>query len=122
MEKQRDDGAVKAVRTMLEPRQLDLDDLARRIWAFTVETPSWGYGNSGTRFKVFPWPGAARNLHEKLADAAEVHRVTGACPSVALHIPWDATDDWGAAKAEAHALVLPAAIASSMRSKRSTPR
>src|SRR5258708_17077298 len=71
------------------------------IGAFAIETPSWGYGNSGTRFKVFAWSGAARDLHEKLADAAEVHRLTGACPSVALHIPWDMTDDWEAAKREA---------------------
>jgi L-rhamnose isomerase/sugar isomerase len=82
------------------------DDLVRQIAAFAIETPSWGYGNSGTRFKVFAWPGAARNLHEKLADAAEVHRVTGACPSVALHIPWDMTDDWQAAGREAADLGL----------------
>ena len=61
-----------------------------------IETPSWGYGNSGTRFHVYPWPGAARTVHERLADAALVHRLTGCCPSVALHIPWDATDDYGA--------------------------
>lgn len=59
-----------------------------------IETPSWGYGDSGTRFKTFPWPGAARNVREKLDDAAEVHRLTGICPSVALHIPWDRVDDW----------------------------
>jgi L-rhamnose isomerase/sugar isomerase len=64
-----------------------------------IETPSWGYGNSGTRFKAFPWPGAARNVEERIADAALVHRLTGACPSVAVHIPWDAVDDWGALRA-----------------------
>lgn len=61
-----------------------------------IETPSWGYGDSGTRFKTFPWPGAARNVHEKIDDAAEVHRLTGIAPSVALHIPWDKTGDWSA--------------------------
>jgi L-rhamnose isomerase/sugar isomerase len=61
-----------------------------------IETPSWAYGNSGTRFKVFAWPGAARNVWEKIADAAMVHRLTGVCPSVALHIPWDRVDDWQA--------------------------
>jgi L-rhamnose isomerase/sugar isomerase len=61
-----------------------------------IETPSWGYGNSGTRFKAFPWPGAARTIEEKVADAALVHRLTGACPSVAIHIPWDLVDDWDA--------------------------
>jgi len=61
-----------------------------------IETPSWGYGNSGTRFHVYPWPGAARTVHERIADAALVHRLSGCCPSVALHIPWDAVDDYAA--------------------------
>lgn len=59
-----------------------------------IETPSWGYGNSGTRFHVYPWPGAARTAHERIDDAALVHRLTGACPSIAIHIPWDRVDDW----------------------------
>ncbi len=59
-----------------------------------VETPSWGYGDSGTRFHVFPWPGAARTVEERIADAALVHRLTGACPTVAIHIPWDRVEDW----------------------------
>jgi L-rhamnose isomerase/sugar isomerase len=59
-----------------------------------LETPSWGYGNSGTRFHVYPWPGAARDIHERVADAALVHRLTGCCPSVAIHVPWDRVDDW----------------------------
>lgn len=67
-----------------------------RINALRVETPSWGYGNSGTRFKVFAQPGAARTIEEKLADAAMVNRLTGICPSVAIHIPWDRVDDWSA--------------------------
>lgn len=57
-----------------------------------IETPSWGYGNSGTRFKTFPAPGAARTVWDKIDDAAEVHRLTGIAPSIALHIPWDAPD------------------------------
>ena len=62
-----------------------------------IETPSWGYGNSGTRFKTFAAPGAARTVWEKLEDAGEVHRLTGIAPSVALHIPWDkpSDGDWG---------------------------
>ena len=64
----------------------------RRQW---IETPSWAYGNTGTRFKVFRWPGAARDPYEKLEDAAFVHRLTGVAPSVALHIPWDRVDDYG---------------------------
>lgn len=59
-----------------------------------IETPSWGYGNSGTRFKTFAAPGAARDIWEKLDDAAEVQRLTGIAPSVALHIPWDEVDDY----------------------------
>ncbi|MFF3884190.1 L-rhamnose isomerase [Streptomyces sp. NPDC001914] len=61
-----------------------------------VETPSWAYGNSGTRFKVFAQPGVPRTPREKLDDAAKVHEFTGAAPTVALHIPWDTTDDYAA--------------------------
>ncbi|MGI5460449.1 L-rhamnose isomerase [Streptomyces sp. CA-249302] len=61
-----------------------------------IETPSWAYGNSGTRFKVFAQPGVPRDPWEKLADAAQVHAVTGVAPTVALHIPWDKVDDYGA--------------------------
>ena len=66
-----------------------------------IETPSWGYGNSGTRFHVYPWPGAARNVWERIDDAALVHRLTGVCPTVAVHIPWDRVDDWSALRAYA---------------------
>jgi L-rhamnose isomerase / sugar isomerase len=59
-----------------------------------IELPSWAFGNSGTRFKVFPQPGLPRDPYEKLADAAQVHRHTGVTPSVALHIPWDAVEDY----------------------------
>jgi len=85
---------------------IDIDTVLEKIQRFTVETPSWGYGDSGTRFKVFHWPGAARTLREKLADAAEVQKVTGICPSVAIHIPWDKEDDWQAVKGYATALGL----------------
>jgi L-rhamnose isomerase / sugar isomerase len=66
-----------------------------------VETPSWGFGNSGTRFHVYPWPGAARNVHERIDDAALVHALTGCCPTVAIHVPWDRVDDWAALRAYA---------------------
>jgi L-rhamnose isomerase / sugar isomerase len=59
-----------------------------------VETPSWGYGNSGTRFKVFPQPGVPRTPFEKIEDAATVGRFTGVAKSIALHIPWDRVDDF----------------------------
>ena len=69
-----------------------------------IETPSWGYGNSGTRFKVFSSPGAARNITEKLEDAAYINSLCGIAPSVALHIPWDMTDDWKALSEYANSL------------------
>ncbi|MFE7938154.1 L-rhamnose isomerase [Streptomyces griseoincarnatus] len=61
-----------------------------------VETPSWAYGNSGTRFKVFAQQGVPRDPMEKLDDAAKVHEFTGVAPTVALHIPWDTVDDYAA--------------------------
>ncbi|GAA2617218.1 L-rhamnose isomerase [Streptomyces axinellae] len=61
-----------------------------------IETPSWAYGNSGTRFKVFAQAGVPRTVREKLDDAARVHRHTGAAPTVALHIPWDRVEGAGA--------------------------
>jgi L-rhamnose isomerase/sugar isomerase len=59
-----------------------------------IELPSWAFGNSGTRFKVFAQKGVPRDPYEKVADAAQVHRFTGVAPSVALHIPWDRVDDY----------------------------
>jgi L-rhamnose isomerase / sugar isomerase len=74
-------------------RGIDIQAVKDAIKRLHIETPSWGYGNSGTRFKVFAWPGAARTIWEKLDDAALVHRLTGVCPTVAIHIPWDRVDD-----------------------------
>ncbi|TCN39886.1 L-rhamnose isomerase/sugar isomerase [Kribbella orskensis] len=59
-----------------------------------IELPSWAFGNSGTRFKVFSQPGVPRSPQEKIADAAVVHKHTRVAPSVALHIPWDKVDDY----------------------------
>jgi L-rhamnose isomerase/sugar isomerase len=59
-----------------------------------IELPSWAFGNSGTRFKVFPQKGVPRTPYEKIEDASRVHAHTGVAPSVALHIPWDAVDDY----------------------------
>lgn len=67
-----------------------------------IEVPSWAYGNSGTRFKVFGSPGTPRTVEEKIADAATVHRFTGLAPKVALHIPWDQVDDFSALAGYAH--------------------
>jgi L-rhamnose isomerase/sugar isomerase len=71
-----------------------------------IETPSWGYGDSGTRFAVFQQAGRPRDVFERLDDAAEVHRLTGAAPAVALHFPWDHVDDLGALRAHAGAAGL----------------
>src|SRR5579864_1218179 len=64
------------------------------VTTLSVETPSWGYGNSGTRFKVFPQPGVPRDPFEKVEDAAIVARYTGVARFIALHIPWDRVDDF----------------------------
>lgn len=80
----------------LSAKGVDVEWVKSKLKTQHIETPSWGYGNSGTRFKVFPWPGAARNIYEKLADAAYIHRLSGIAPTVALHIPWDKVDDWEA--------------------------
>jgi L-rhamnose isomerase/sugar isomerase len=76
-------------------RVIDEETVHAELRRLEIETPSWGYGNSGTRFHVFPWPGAARTVHERIADAALVHRLTGVCPSVAIHVPWDRVSHWG---------------------------
>jgi L-rhamnose isomerase/sugar isomerase len=67
----------------------DSEQVRRAIRDLPIELPSWGFGNAGTRFGAFPEPGAARDIYEKIEDAATVHRLTGASPTVALHIPWD---------------------------------
>lgn len=75
---------------------VDLGPIGQVLAAQAIELPSWAFGNSGTRFRVWPAPGTPRSVHEKLADAAQVHRYTGLAPSIALHIPWDAVDDYPA--------------------------
>jgi L-rhamnose isomerase/sugar isomerase len=67
-----------------------------------IELPSWAFGNSGTRFKVFAQPGVPRDPYEKADDAAQVHKYTGVAPIMAVHIPWDKVDDYAALSAHAH--------------------
>jgi L-rhamnose isomerase/sugar isomerase len=76
-------------------------DIAPQLEELAIEVPSWAYGNSGTRFKVFGTPGTPRTVQEKIADAATVHRYTGLAPSVALHIPWDKVEDYDALRSYA---------------------
>jgi len=85
---------------------IDVPAVRRALLAQQIETPSWGFGNSGTRFGVFGQPGVPRTPFEKLEDAAEVHRLTRICPSVAIHIPWDRVDDYGELSKAAHGLGL----------------
>ncbi|MGI8697391.1 MAG: L-rhamnose isomerase [Mycobacteriales bacterium] len=72
----------------------DANDIRGVLRRQQIETPSWAFGNSGTRFKVFTTQGVARTPFEKIEDAAQVHRFTGVAPSVAIHIPWDRVDDY----------------------------
>ncbi|HEX7350203.1 L-rhamnose isomerase [Brachybacterium sp.] len=76
-------------------------EVARDLTEFSIEVPSWAYGNSGTRFKVFGTPGTPRDPFEKIADAAQTHRATGLAPRVSLHYPWDRVEDFGALRAHA---------------------
>jgi L-rhamnose isomerase/sugar isomerase len=78
-------------------------DLTDAFRSLVIETPSWGYGDSGTRFGVFPQPGRPRDVFERVDDAAEVHRLTGTAGAVALHFPWDAVEDYDGLRAHIEA-------------------
>ena len=92
------------LKEVLTARGVDVEAVEGRLRSQRLETPSWGYGNSGTRFKVFPQRGVPRDPFEKMADAAEVHRLTGVCPAVAVHIPWDRVDDYNELREHARSL------------------
>ncbi|WP_374947785.1 L-rhamnose isomerase [Agreia sp.] len=83
---------------------VQFSDIAARLEGQSIELPSWAFGNSGTRFRVFGTPGTARNPEEKIADAAQVNKYTGLSPKVAIHIPWDKVDDYAALGAYANDL------------------
>jgi len=82
--------------------------IANGLADLAIELPSWAFGNSGTRFKVFAQRGVPRNPFEKIADAAQVQKHTGLAPTVALHIPWDAVDSYSALRrhAQDHGVAL----------------
>ena len=63
--------------------------VSRALDTLQIELPSWGFSDTGTRFGKFLQPAAAATIDEKLGDAAEVHRLTGCCPTVAVHVLWD---------------------------------
>ena len=81
----------------------DLTAVKTALRAQRIELPSWAFGNTGTRFKVFAQPGVPRTPQEKIDDAAQVHKFTGVAPTVAVHIPWDKADDYGALRGHAAA-------------------
>jgi L-rhamnose isomerase / sugar isomerase len=80
------------------------DSITPLLGEQAIELPSWAFGNSGTRFKVFAQAGVPRNPREKIADAAKVNELTGLSPTVALHIPWDKVDDYAALASYASSL------------------
>jgi L-rhamnose isomerase/sugar isomerase len=76
----------------LTEKGLDVEQIKAHLKAQEIETPSWGYSDSGTRFGRYPQAGAAVTAEEKLADAAQVHKYTGIAPGVAVHVKWDFPD------------------------------
>jgi L-rhamnose isomerase / sugar isomerase len=104
--KSTDERSYDALTDSLSDNGVDVTGVEERLRAQRVETPSWGYGDTGTRFAVFPQTGVPRDPFEKMADAAQVHGLTGVCPSVAIHIPWDKVDDYGELKRHAESLGL----------------
>jgi L-rhamnose isomerase / sugar isomerase len=98
--------AYEVLAELLAAHGIEVDAVEERLRSQKIETPSWGYGDTGTRFAVFPQKGVPRDPFEKLADAAQVHGLTGVCPSVAIHIPWDRVDDYGVLKEHAESLGL----------------
>ncbi len=86
----------KILKASLEEKGVNVSKVEEKLKSIKIETPSWGYSDSGTRFAIFTQKGAAKSVKEKIQDAAEVHKVTGICPTIALHIPWDITDNWHA--------------------------
>jgi L-rhamnose isomerase/sugar isomerase len=74
---------------MTLPSHVDQQAFLARLARFEIETPSWGYADTGTRFGKFFQDAAATTMEEKLADAAQVHKYTGCCPGVAVHVLWD---------------------------------
>jgi L-rhamnose isomerase / sugar isomerase len=78
-----------ALARQLQRRGLDIEPVTHAVANFKVAIPSWGVGTGGTRFARFPGPGEPRNVFEKLEDCAVIHALSGATPTVSLHLPWD---------------------------------
>ena len=104
--KSTDERSYDALAESLSSTGVEVASVEERLRSQKIETPSWGYGDTGTRFAVFPQKGVPRDPFEKMADAARVHGLTGVCPSVAIHIPWDRVDEYGELKGHAQSLGL----------------
>jgi L-rhamnose isomerase/sugar isomerase len=100
------DADYAALGAILSRRGVDIDAVTATVASFGVAIPSWGVGTGGTRFARFPGIGEPRNVFEKLEDCAVIHSLTGATPTVSLHLPWDHTDDMPALRQRATALGL----------------
>jgi len=94
----------KLLEEELAEKGIKVEKVKKLIKELNIETPSWGYSDAGTRFATFEEPYAARNVEDRLEDAAKVHELTGGSPSVAIHIPWDKTSDYGALREKAEEL------------------
>jgi L-rhamnose isomerase/sugar isomerase len=81
-----------ALAAQLMRRGVDIERVTSAVMEFHVAIPSWGVGTGGTRFARFPGPGEPRHVFDKLEDCAVIHALTGATPTVSLHIPWDRAD------------------------------
>jgi L-rhamnose isomerase/sugar isomerase len=95
-----------ALAAQLARRGIDIERIVTAVQRFGVALPSWGVGTGGTRFARFPGMGEPRNVSEKLEDCSVIHALTGATPTVSLHLPWDKTSDYGALREQARTLGL----------------
>lgn len=100
------DADYAALAAILERRGVAIDAVTANVAGFGVAIPSWGVGTGGTRFGRFPGTGEPRNVFEKLEDCGVIHSLTGATPTVSLHLPWDYTEDMPALRQRATALCL----------------
>jgi L-rhamnose isomerase/sugar isomerase len=99
-------GDYNALGEQMQRRGIAIDQITRKVAEFRDAIPSWGVGTGGTRFGRFPGAGEPRNVFEKLEDCGVIHKLTGATPTVSLHIPWDRTDDFTALREHAAGLGL----------------
>ncbi|HEY0682714.1 MAG TPA: L-rhamnose catabolism isomerase [Steroidobacter sp.] len=100
------DADYAALGAILQRRGVNIEAVTANVASFGVAIPSWGVGTGGTRFARFPGKGEPRNVFDKLEDCAVIHGLTGATPTVSLHLPWDHTDDMPALRQRATALGL----------------